>query len=266
MSKKRSLAILCDYGLDDMAATVYLLEHASSFNKIDILAIAGNFPLSVSALNAKRILNSYEKLPENVRLVDTSEIKQFGESIPDIHGSDGMGNVLPPPPADIEERFKAMPYSEWLEGVDESYTVLSLGPCTVTRDILEKKGALPLVMMAGNIAETPNFKGYEFNHALDIQAFAYCVKYEHVTATLDSCHCPQCDFYLISPDANDMIKRIAQKAIELSRTRGETTCRIYDLVAAVYLIHPERYASEVLTDRDGNLVNTLKYISPLPLV
>ena len=45
MNEKRSVAILCDYGVDDAIATLYLLENAKHFDKIDILAIGGNFPL-----------------------------------------------------------------------------------------------------------------------------------------------------------------------------------------------------------------------------
>ena len=198
MKEKRSLAILCDYGLDDLAATAYILEHAANFEKIDILAVGGNFPLDVAFLNAKRIMDSYEELPTNVRLVDTSSVSQFGESIPHIHGADGMGNVLPPPDEKLCERIHALPYDEWLRYLDDSYILLSLGPCTVTADILRRHGALPLILMAGNIAEPPNFNGYEFNHALDIPAFAECVKYPHAAATLDSCHAPLCDFYKIS--------------------------------------------------------------------
>ena len=266
MTEKKKLALLCDYGLDDLAATAYILERAEHFEKIDILAVGGNFPLDVTFLNAKRIIDSLEKPLTNLRLVDTSSVSQFGEAIPHIHGADGMGNVLPSPDAAINERISALPYEDWLEKVDDSYIILSLGPCTVTLDILKRKGALPLVLMAGNIAEEPNFNGYEFNHALDLSAFAECVRYPHAAATLDTCHAPLCDFYKVAADGDSLLHRAARRAAELARGRNDLSCPVYDLVAAVYLFHPERFALEILTDKDGNKVNVLKYISELPLI
>ena len=266
MTEKKKLALLCDDGLDDLAATAYILERADHFEKIDILAVGGNFPLDVTFLNAKRIIDSLEKPLTNLRLVDTSSVSQFGEAIPHIHGADGMGNVLPSPDAAINERISALPYEDWLEKVDDSYIILSLGPCTVTLDILKRKGALPLVLMAGNIDEEPNFNGYEFNHALDLSAFAECVRYPHAAATLDTCHAPLCDFYKVAADGDSLLHRAARRAAELARGRNDLSCPVYDLVAAVYLFHPERFALEILTDKDGNKVNVLKYISELPLI
>lgn len=266
MAEKKKLAILCDYGLDDLAATAYILERAEHFEKIDILAVGGNFPLDVTFLNAKRIIDSLDAPPKNLRLIDTSSVYQFGEDIPHIHGADGMGNVLPSPDENIHEKIIALPYEEWLESLDDNYILLSLGPCTVTADILKRKGSLPLVLMAGNIAEEPNFNGYEFNHALDIPAFAECVKYPHAAATLDTCHAPLCDFYKLSVDGDSLLHRAARRAVELARSRKNSSCPVYDLVAAVYLFHPERFALELLTDKDGNKVNVLKYISELPLI
>ncbi len=253
MTKK--LAVLCDYGLDDAIATAYILDRADRFDVIDILPIGGNFPLDTTRNNAKRILSYYKHL-KNVRLVDTSSVKQPGELLPDIHGGDGMGDVLD---EKCDHTAPEIDYNDWLKQADEDYTILSLGPCTVTRDILKKLGARPLVFMCGNISEPPNFKGYEFNHALDREAFAECVKYPHASATLDSCHDPKCDFYKIDLSGNGLFYRFARRSAELARGRGEKLCAIYDLVAAVYLLNPEKFDVEIMTDRDGNRVSVLKY-------
>ncbi len=258
----KKLAVLCDYGLDDAIATTYLLDRADHFEIIDILPVGGNFPLETSHNNAKRVLSYYNHL-KNVRIVDTSSVKQPYESLPDIHGKDGMGDVLD------EKRDTAAPiisYDDWLKCVDEDYTVLSLGPCTVTEDILKKVGARPLILMCGNIAEPPNFNGYEFNHALDRKAFSECVKYPHASATLDSCHNPKCDFYKIDLDGDSLFYRFARRSVELSRERKESICAIYDLVAAVYLLKPEEFVTEVQTDRDGNSVSVLKFVGKSMLI
>lgn len=263
MNEKKNIALLCDYGLDDLIATLYLFEHASGFDRIDILPVAGNFPLAQTFVNAKRVVTCADVLPERVRIVDTSSVPQNGESIPEIHGRDGMGDVLAP---EYEEKVPVIGYEEWLEEVDGSYVILSLGPCAVTVDILRKKGALPLIMMAGNIAEPPNYNGREFNHGVDVAAFAEAVKYPHVSATLDTCHSPKCDLNRIDLPTEGLLGRMLCRYRELSRERKETVCSVYDLTAVVYLLSPERFTVEEASDPDGNRVSVLKYIAQEPIV
>lgn len=253
---KKNLALLCDYGLDDAIATVYLLERAEHFGKIDILPVAGNFPLAAAFVNAKRLLTHADHLPGNVRIVDTSAVTQPEEALPEIHGSDGMGDVLP---SSYEEKVPVVEYTQWLDQMDDSYVIVSLGPCTVTQDILEKKGALPLVMMAGNVSEPPNYNGYEFNHGMDPAAFAACVQYPHVCATLDTCHVPQCDLMRHRPPETGVFGKLLSRCLELSRGRGESLCSAYDLTATVYLVYPERFEVRQTTDPQGNRVSMLYY-------
>ena len=262
MNEKKNLALLCDYGMDDAIGTLYLFEHAHQFNKIDIVAIGGNFPLKQTLINAKRIITHYNGKLDNVTVVDTSSIAQPEEILADIHGEDGMGDLLP---QDYNEDITVLDYDEWLEGIDDNYVIVSLGPCTVTIDILEKKGSLPLIMMAGNINEPPNYKGYEFNHGMDIQAFAKCVKYPHAAATLDTCHCPACNLNLHELPKEGMFAKMLARYRDMSRGRGEEICSVYDLTALVYLTHPQRFESAVMEDKDGNPVNVLKYISQIPV-
>lgn len=261
--EKKNVALLCDYGLDDAIATVYLLMHAKQFGRIDILPIAGNFPLAASHINAQRLLSNMEVLPEHVRIVDTAAIEQNEEHLPDIHGKDGMADVLP---AAFEPKVPVITYEQWIPEVDSSYVIVSLGPCTVTLDLLKRVGQLPLILMAGNIAEPPNFHGYEFNHGMDIPAFAACVKYPHVCATLDTCHVPKCDLMQLSLPTEGLLAKLLAGCLALSRGRGEQLCCAYDLTAVVYLLHPERFCTEEAPDPDGNRITLLRYISEEPIV
>lgn len=254
----KNLAVLCDYGLDDAVASIYLIENADKFETIDFLAVSGNFPLDISFNNLKKLLANYPKLPNNIRIVDTSSVSQYEENIPHIHGMDGMGDVLP---NEYNYTGKTIAYNEWINGIDSSYTILSLGPCTVTLDIIQKHPNLSLVMMAGNIAEKPNYKGYEFNHGLDPEAFSECVKHNHFTATLDTCHVEKCDFNLINYNRSEYFNRFTDASIAMAIKRGDKGCYIYDLVAAVYLLHPEKFNYEVKIDNFGNSINVLKYTS-----
>lgn len=255
--KKRNLALLCDFGLDDAAATLYILENAEKFEKIDILPIGGNFPLLDSMVNAKRILTHFEKPLSNVRLVDTRVIKQNEEKLEFIHGLDGMGSVFP---ENYDENLELLPYSEWIKTLDENYTVVSLGPCTVTLDIMKKYPNLSLLLMAGNIAEPPNYNGYEFNHGMDDAAFDECVKFEHKIATLDTCHNEKCNFYKMLPKGDTWFEKVVRRSAELSKQRGEKGSYIYDLICVSYLLNPEKFKTEQKIDKWQNKLSVLKFV------
>ncbi|MBQ8340407.1 MAG: nucleoside hydrolase [Clostridia bacterium] len=255
---KKKVALLCDYGLDDALATLYLLRYAERFTQIDILPIGGNFPRETSFTNAKRLLTYGEAVPRQLRLVDTVTAPQSESCIPEIHGKDGMGDVLP---TDYREMAPVISYEQWLSELDDSYVIVSLGPCTITRDILERKGALPLILMAGNVAEPPNYNGYEFNHGMDTAGFAAAVRYPHAVATLDTCHAPTCNLIGQTLPTEGLFARMLHRYLALSRGRGETVCSVYDMVAVVYLIHPERFRTEAVVDPQGNHLSLLRYIS-----
>ena len=260
---KKNLILLCDYGLDDAAATVHILNNREKFDKIYILPVGGNMPLSVSHSNAHRLLFNYEGNLDGVYIVNTSSIVQPEENLQNIHGNDGMGDVLP---ADYECVIPELNFNEWLEVIDSNCIIASVGPSTVTEIILKKTGAVPLVIMGGNISEPPNYKGYEFNHGMDIKAFAECVKYPHVIGTLDSCHHPKCNFYDIDTSGDSLLNRLCRRSAEMSKHRGEKGSFIYDLITVQYLFKPECFTTEKLTDKDGNVLNVLRYISDEPVL
>lgn len=261
---KRNIALMCDYGLDDALATLYLFEHRDMFEKIDILAISGNFLVEDTFVNTKRLLsNIAPEKTRGVRIVDTRRVAQKGTAIPEIHGNDGMGDVLP---MEYDDSFEVIQYDEWLNELDSSYTVLSVGPCSVTIDILNKKGELPLIMMAGNIAEPPNYNGYEFNHGIDLEAFAETVKYPHVIATLDTCHSPYCNLRTFDYPKEGIFGKMLNRYFELCDGRGEEVISVYDLTAIVYLIYPDRFTVESRVDKLGNKLNVLKYIAEKPII
>lgn len=263
MQNIKNVALLCDYGLDDAIATLFLLENSDAFNCIDIIPVAGNFPLDKCFVNAKRLLSNCNYNLTNVRIVDTSSIKQNFENIPEIHGADGMGNVISENFTDI---VPVISYDDWIKEVTKGYSILSLGPCTVTLDILRKCEPSELILMAGNINQIPNYKGYEFNHGLDINSFAECVKYPHFCVTLDTCHCDMCDLNKINVDGDDLFYELLCSYHKMCIERKDKYASVYDLTAVVKLLHPERFDVTVNTDKDGNNISVLRYVSNLPII
>ena len=249
-----NLVILSDYGLDDAVALAHILGRRSMFGAIDVLAVAGNVSAENSLLNAKKLLSNFDGPTEGVRLVDTSGIAQPWSYLPSIHGEDGMGDLFGIKSLSVP----VISYNEWLADADRPFTVLSLGPCTLTLDVIEKTGEHPLVIMGGLTKAEPNYKGYEFNHELDKQAFAQTVRHPHVIATLDTCRAPQFNMIKKRTDGKAVIDRLINRAIELAAARHPDNCYIYDYVAAQYLTSPEKFAAHKVKDPWGNTLNELK--------
>ena len=250
------IVLLCDYGLDDAAATLFVLDNRGD-TAVDVVAIAGNSPVSVSHANAVKLLSNYEGSLKNVRLIDTGKEEQNYCKLPSIHGNDGLGDFLEAKRLDIER----LSYAEWLKEDDE-LNLVSLGPCTLTRQIIDCSRVKSLLIMAGNVSEVPNFNGYEFNHYLDRPAFAYCVKNykDAVVATLDSCRTPSFNFANKTFSGEGLLSRTLERSRQFAVNRHPDNCYVYDYIAVQYLFTPEKFIKERVIDPDGNRFFQLKYI------
>lgn len=246
------LVILSDYGLDDAVALAHILANREKFGRIDVVAVAGNTSAENSLANAKKLL---AQLPgSGVRLVDTMAVQQPWSHLPSIHGRDGMGDLF----AAAEPDVPVIPYAAWLADAGRPYTLLSLGPCTLTADILGRFGPRPLVIMAGLVRAAPNYKGYEFNHELDKDAFARTVKYPHVIATLDTCRTPRFNRIGRRTAGVTVMDKLINRAIDLAAARHPDNCYIYDWVAAEYCTDPDSFAVSPAVDPWGNRLNQLE--------
>lgn len=251
----KKLVLLCDYGLDDAVATVYLLERKNLFSSIDILTVAGNSPADVSLRNAKKLLSNFEGDLSNVTIVDTCDFPQNSAQLPSIHGEDGMGDILSQRTLGI----KIVSYSNYVKTeLPADCVIASFGPCTVTKDLLNRFGARELLIMGGCVSEVPNFNEYEFNHYLDIPAFNECITYPHVAATLDSCRTPKFNYAAKKFGNDSLLSSLISKAIELAVLRHPDNCYIYDFIAAHYLVEPDLFITETVTDKENNVITQLK--------
>lgn len=245
---------LCDYGLDDAVATIFFLEHRNGNDAVDILAIGGNSDADVSLRNAHTLLASYEGDLRGVRIVNTCAKQQTCAHLPSIHGEDGIGDILPVKKSGACE----ITYAEWMTEREPIY-VVSLGPCTLTAEILQRKSVAGLLIMAGNVCEEPNFNGYEFNHYLDKVAFARCVNHPlALVATLDTCRAARFNLARTRFEGDKLIDRLANRAIELARARHPDNCYIYDYIAVQYIFTPEIFSQIKVKDCDGNVFTMLK--------
>ncbi len=250
------LVLFCDYGLDDAAATVDALLHAQKdgYDEAELVAVGGNVPADVALVNAKKLVANlnFPHLP--VKIVDTSMIGQPAEYLKEIHGGDGMGDLF----EEHEPPCETVPFSAWQKEGGE-FDLLSLGPMTLVPFALGKKPR-KFVFMGGNIAEEPNFRGYEFNHALNRAAFSECVKYPHVAITMDTCRHPLLNLREEEIGDGDLMHRIVNRAREMTFRSGEKGCYIWDDIAVKYLRHPDWFDVFQRSDRDGNLLSVASYV------
>lgn len=252
------IILFCDYGVDDAVATLHILRNADMFEHIDIVPIGGNVPVETAYRNAHTLLAAASKNGisgvKKVRVADTRGIRQNHADIPDVHGRDGLGDVLKA----AECAVPVVDFKEFCDSVRSSAKaerdcVLSLGPCTVPVML----GYVPFctVLMGGTTAEKPNYGGYEFNEALDKDAFKQLAYRATAVATLDTCHDKKFEFDAFSAGEPD--DSLVKSYAALCRRRGERPV-VYDYCAALAVTHPELFDAVRVRREDGVEYNELR--------
>lgn len=255
----RSLIVFADYGLDDAAATATLFRRITRFSHVYLVPIGGNVPADVAFENCLTLLSYYRSLCRWVTVVDTRKIPQPSEYLAQIHGKDGMGDIFTRQDGDL--RFEVLGFEKWLGQTDGSERLLSLGPMTLVKPLLERHLSYEPVIMGGFVHSEPNFNGYEFNQALDREAFSFCTKRRHAAITLDTCRTAALDMRGVKMTGDDVHSRILRADQELSVSRGEDGCYVWDDVAAAYLLFPDRFILKKERDKDGNVLYNAEYVS-----
>ncbi len=249
------IIMFCDYGLDDAIATLHILKHADMFKCIDIVPIGGNVNVNVAFRNANTLLAAANADTKKVRLIDARAIAQPGTDIPDVHGVDGIGDVLPP----AESGVPVIGFEEFqseLETVREPSRdcVLSLGPCTLP----VKLGYVPFctALMGGTVNEPPNYGEYEFNEGMDVEAFKKLAYAATAVATLDTCHDEKVSYDDICP-GDALAAKLTEKYKSMCISRNAPVT-VYDYVAAKAVTDPELFDVERIKRADGVEFNQLK--------
>lgn len=250
--------IFSDYGVDDAAALLHVLAHAELFDAIDVVPIGGNVDVDTAYRNAHTVLAATAFGIDKVRIVDTRAVKQPSADIPEIHGSDGIGDFLTlekcvAPVVGFDE------YKRELErtATPERDCVLSLGPCTVPLML----GYTPFctVLMGGATSDEPNYGDYEFNEALDPDAFKKYAFTATAVATLDTCHDKRFAFETLET-GDALTDKFISRCVELCRARNVEKISVYDYVAALAVTTPERFEAVRVRRADGVEYNELRLI------
>ena len=249
------IIMFCDYGLDDAIATLHILRNAGMFGRIDIVPVGGNVPVDIAYPNAHTLLAAADADINKVRIVDTRGIAQAAADIPDVHGKDGIGDVLSLAPSNAPviafDEYK----NELAKNGDPSVDcLLSLGPCTVPVLL----GYMPetIVVMGGTTLEPPNQGDYEFNECMDIAAFETLAARATAVATLDSCHDKKFDFDNMRFD-DALADKLLKKYVAMCKRRNAFVT-VYDYVAALFVTDPALFAVHKTMRADGVEYNEIK--------
>lgn len=252
------LVLCCDYGLDDAVATCDALLHAQAdgYSEVVLVAVGGNVPSEIALGNAKKLVANLRFPQVPVNIIDTTDIGQPSEYLKTIHGGDGMGDLF----EEKECRYPVLAFESWIAQPLGEFVLVSLGPMTLVPQILNKGGCKRFIFMGGNIAETPNFHGYEFNHALNRAAFSEAVKFPHVAITMDTCRNPFLNVQENGVRGEGILQKMVMRSRELTFHSGEKGCYLWDDIAVKYLRHPEWFELYGATDKDGNALTVAKYV------
>lgn len=251
------LIMFCDYGLDDAIATLHILHNADMFGSVDVVPIGGNVTVERAYKNAHTLLAAAGADKAKVRIVDTRAIAQPHADIPDIHGSDGIGDLLSERASELEViGFDALKAELEVGATPDKDCVLSLGPCLVPKLL----GYVPFctVLMGGTVDEPPNYGEYEFNEGMAVGEFKWLAERAAAVATLDSCHDKALAFDTFSMDGA-LGNAMVEKYKALCRARSAPVA-VYDYVAAIAVTNPERFDVLRVKRRDGTVFNQLKII------
>lgn len=256
--KYNRIIMFCDYGLDDAIATMHILRRADMFEKIDIVPIGGNVSVHTAFRNAQTLLASADVDTDKVRIIDTRNIPQQSADIPDIHGSDGIGDVLP----QATSKAAVVDFSAFKAELETSARpdrdcVLSLGPCTLP--VMLDYTPFCTVLMGGAVKELPNYGDYEFNEALDVSAFAKYAFGATAVATLDTCHDENFGFENFQT-GDPLTDKLVSSYKNLCASR-DATFAIYDYVAALAVTDAQLFEAERVRRADGVEFNELRLIA-----
>lgn len=120
----------CDPGIDD-ALALMLAAGSPELRLVGITTVAGNRPVEVTSLNARRIMDlaGRQQVP-----VHAGAACPFGHAQPRcnlVHGEDGLGGVDLGPPSALSPGHAATQLVQWLrDSPAQTLTLVAVGPLT----------------------------------------------------------------------------------------------------------------------------------------
>ena len=178
MSEK--IIIDTDPGVDDAVALLMAFAHPAELEVLGITAVAGNVPVSQTAINARKICELANR--SNIKVFAGSEGPLKGKAIDavHVHGRTGLnGSTLPEPVMELQQQHAVDFIIETLRNEPEgTVTLCTLGPQTNIAHALNRAPDIAprikqIVMMGGSFFAGGNMSPVgEFNVYADPESTA----------------------------------------------------------------------------------------------
>ncbi|UMZ73715.1 nucleoside hydrolase [Natranaerofaba carboxydovora] len=257
-NEQKNIIIFTDPGMDDAIALIWLAKQ-KQINIKGIVPVAGNHNPKQTHRNTKKLLSMLNL--SHIPIFSTLNYSQNYNILSSIHGKDGMG--------DITERielgnfsFDVRDFGDIQAITDESYEILSLGPCTMLLKFLESKITNKpeiITIMGGAYKRKGNYKnGHEFNFGMDPSSVEKVFSNtecrlkvvpldvtEKLKITSDIIQFNHFNNY---SNGDSLLFEFCKRYLELARKRGVFVAVAHDLVAALSLLYPD-----IFTYKKGKL-------------
>ncbi len=176
--EKRKVILDCDPGQDDAVAILLALASEKEIDLLGITTVAGNVPLTLTELNARKICEAAGRTDIKVFAGAKGPLHRKLVTAEWIHGKTGIdGADLPEPEMPLQTQHAVDFIVETcLAADDDSITICPIGPMTnVALAIMKEPDIIPkikeIVCMGGAVREMGNTTpAAEFNVYVDPQA------------------------------------------------------------------------------------------------
>ncbi|MBE7638013.1 nucleoside hydrolase [Sneathiella sp. P13V-1] len=176
--EQRKVILDCDPGQDDAVAILLALASEKEIDLLGITTVAGNVPLSLTELNARKICEAAGR--SDVKVFAGAKGPLFRKLVTAewIHGKSGIDGADLPNPEMPLQALHAVDFivETCLAAEDDSITICPIGPMTnVALAIMKEPDIIPkikeIVCMGGAVREMGNTTpAAEFNIYVDPQA------------------------------------------------------------------------------------------------
>lgn len=172
---KRNIIIDCDTGMDDAQALLLALR-SPAFNVLGVTCVNGNVTLDKVMINTLKVVEQSGTDVPVYRGAAQALIPEKSQNAPEIHGSDGLGNLDFPAPTSAPADENAIAFTiRTLMAAREPIDWIMIGPLTNAALAMREEPRIldkirMLTMMAGAIDFGNTTAAAEFNIFADPEA------------------------------------------------------------------------------------------------
>lgn len=247
----------CDPGHDDAVALMVMLAHPETFDLLGITTVAGNQTIEKVTKNALALTEYLGAVRVPVSMGAAKPLIREAEPQPEAHGESGIeGAELPEPKKTMTGKHAVTFMKETLLASAEPVTILATGPLTNVALLLmtcpeAREHISQICIMGGSLHSGNILPKAEFNiyHDPEAARIVFRSGIPVVMSGIEICTAADVPFEKYEElagggKASKLTVELLDFYSQYSRVRGMSGTTIYDMTAAMQLLHPEIFTSE----------------------